>query len=213
MNKQKIKRKIKGDPSVNKISLRNSLLRSIGIGLVFIVMMFLTNRILTYLTIDDSQSYTRIMMKEMYEQQNIDILFLGSSHCYLSLDPKIADEIFGANTFNAGSSSQALDGSYAMLQEVGAHHELKEVYLEVYYDIFGKPISDRTQLTDTYILSDYMRPSFRKIRYLLQAGGPEHYMNSFVPARRYWGSLLSFDTLRWVVENKKEQKAIGNTTM
>lgn len=43
-------------------------------------------RLCNYLLMDDSQSYTRLTMHELYERadagEEIDTLFLGSSHCY-----------------------------------------------------------------------------------------------------------------------------------
>jgi hypothetical protein len=63
-----------------------------------------------FLLFDDIHSYTRMMLEEMYRYDgNIDTLFIGSSHVYRSLDPKIADRMLGKNTFNAGSSSQGIE--------------------------------------------------------------------------------------------------------
>ena len=48
-------------------------------------------RLCNYLLMDDSQSYTRLTMHELYERadagEEIDTLFLGSSHCYRAYDP------------------------------------------------------------------------------------------------------------------------------
>lgn len=57
---------------------------------------------LRYILIDDTNSYTRIMFHQLYNSpQNIDIAFVGSSHVYRSIDPKITDKKFGKVTFNA----------------------------------------------------------------------------------------------------------------
>ena len=49
---------------------------------------------------------------------------------------------------------------------------------------------DRTQMTGTYIISDYMKPSYNKARFLLQASSAKHYANSFFPARRSWENFF-----------------------
>jgi len=84
----------------------------------FFIAMFVLNEIFHYLLINDRASYTRIMLHELYQQEeNIDVLFLGSSHCFHSLNPEISDNIFQSNTFNAGTSLQPLDVSYALLRK------------------------------------------------------------------------------------------------
>lgn len=158
----------------------------------FIALFVACGSFLRYILVDDSGSYTRVMMHEMYEQEeNIDILFVGSSHCYRSLDPRITDEMFGANTFNVGTSSQQIDGSLALLREVAKTNDLDQVYLEVYYEISQMPaFEERTDMVSTYIVSDYMRPSFHKLGYLLNASSKEHYSNSFILARRNWDKMF-----------------------
>ena len=147
---------------------------------------------LRYFLIDDTASYTRLMLHELYTQnQNIDVLFLGSSHCYRSLDPAITDQIFGKNTFNGGSSSQKLDASYTLLVEAGKRNKLQEVYLELYYaNLQGDSLDERTDLTSTYLISDYMKPSPNRLSFLLKASQPEYYANSFILGRRNWKKLL-----------------------
>lgn len=170
----------------------------------FVALFLACGSFLRYILVDDSGSYTRVMMHEMYEQEeNIDILFVGSSHCYRSLDPRITDEMFGANTFNVGSSAQELDGSLALIRETAKTNDLEQIYLEVYYDIAQMPaFEDREALVSTYIISDYMRPSLNKLGYLLKASSMEHYSNSFIPARRNWDKLFMKDYVANVIKSK-----------
>lgn len=160
-----------------------------------------------YILVDDTSSYTRLMMHEFYNsEKNIDILFLGSSHTYRSLVPQIADEIFGAYTFNGGTSSQALDGSLAILEEAAANNDVSHLYLELYYGMAsGESYKERSQMTKTYIISDYMKPSFRKIQYLLNASSKEHYVNSFVSARRNWEKLFDSEYVTNLIIKKQTE--------
>ncbi len=176
-------------------------LRSLCFGMVF---MFCAE-FFRYLLIDDTTSYTRIMMHELYNQNsNIDILFVGSSHCYRSFVPDVTDEIFQKNTFNGGSSSQELDGSLMLIKEAVRDNDIQQIYLEVYYYFaFCEPYKERVQMTDTYILSDYMKPSIDKIMYLLNASSKEHYVNSFILARRNWEKIFEFDYMYELLKKKR----------
>ena len=170
----------------------------------FVALFFACGSLLNYILIDDSSSYTRVMMHEMYgQEENIDILFVGSSHCYRSLDPKITDKMFDANTFNVGSSAQEIDGSLALLKEVAKKNDLKQVYLEVYYEISQTgAFEDRTDMVSTYIISDYMHPSMNKLGYLLRASSKEHYSNSFILARRNWEKMFEQDYVKNTLQAK-----------
>ncbi|MBR6088987.1 MAG: hypothetical protein IKP86_03570 [Anaerolineaceae bacterium] len=157
----------------------------------FFILFLLCGMALRWLLIDDTASFTRLMMHEFYRQDNIDILFAGSSHCYVSLDPQITDEIFSADTFNAGSALQAQDASFALIREAVEHYHVRHVFMEMYYLMMNNDeYRDRGQMTGTYIISDYMRPSLNKLHFLLNASSPKYYVNSFIPARRNWEGLL-----------------------
>lgn len=172
--------------------------------ILFFLLMCGINEFFRYLLIDDTNSYTRIMMHELYHQEeNIDVLFLGSSHCYRSLNPQITDALFDTNTFNAGSSLQGLDGTYALLKEAGKYNDLKKVYVELYYGIPLETFSTRNDLTAVYLISDYMRPSLSRMQLLLKAGSSEHLFNSFVLGRREWEKLFDFSYIAELNEKKR----------
>lgn len=160
--------------------------------IAFLLCFFLCGSLLRFLLVDDTASYTRLMLHEMYHQEdNIDTLFLGSSHCYRTFVTDVTDRELGCNTFNGGSSSQYIDGSFAMLKEADKHYRLKRVYLELYFGVtLGPSFDERTDMTSTYILSDYMKLGYNKWQYLLNASSPQYYVNSFLPERRYWRNIF-----------------------
>ena len=182
------------------------ILKNFGLILFFCALFVLCGKGFHYLLIDDTQSYTRLMMHEFYHQKNIDHLFVGSSHCYAALDPEITDEIFRADTFNAGSSLQAQDASFALIREAVERFHVKHIYREMYYLMMSNDeYKDREQLTGTYIISDYMTPSLNKARFLLEASSPKYYVNSFLPARRNWEGLLHPSELRELLSKKQTE--------
>lgn len=172
--------------------MKKNIIRAVCIG-AFIVMFCVINQIWKFLLIDDTNSYTRVMMHELYDSENIDVIFVGSSHVYRSFVPDITDEEFGCYTFNAGSSSQQMDGSAAIIKEAIKNNDVKNVYLELYYAVAEEKYIDRSGMTATYIISDYMPISFEKISYLLKASSKEHWVNSFVIPRREWNKFFDSD--------------------
>ena len=175
----------------------------LGEFLCVIILFSTTIKVMNYLLVNDTESYTRITIHEMYTQEeNIDTLFLGSSHCYRSFDTSITDKYLG-NTFNAGSSSQALDGSYALLVEAGKENDIKRVFLEFYYDTVTEEYSDRTELTSTYIISDYLKPSMNKYSYILSASSREYWINGLFPARRNWKNIFDGEIITENIVNKR----------
>lgn len=159
---------------------------------------------LQYLLVDDTESYTRIKMHELYNSEdNIDVLFVGSSHVNCSLNPETADALLDKNTFNAGTQGQPMDGSLAMIKEAITYYDIEQIYLEMYYGIaLGEERKERTELSNIYLISDYMRPSFRKLEYLLEASSKEYYVNGFIPARREWEKIFDFDYIKNLVAKK-----------
>ena len=161
-----------------------------------------------YILIRDDTSYTRIMMHQMYTSgENIDVLFVGSSHVYRSIIPEITDQGFNAYTFNAGSSSQHMDGSLAVIKEAAKRNDIKKIYLEMYYGVTGGgTYKDRKALTSTYILSDYMPLSFNKIQYLTHASSNEYWINSFLIAKRNWKNFFDSNYVKDVIASKQTEQ-------
>lgn len=178
-------------------------LKYILTSIIFCILIVAFGKFFRYILVDDTTSYTRITFHEMYEQDNIDILFVGSSHCYRTFIPEILDDRLGGNTFNAGTSAQLMDGSYMVIKEAAKYNNIKHIYLEVYYSLAFKTNEDRNQMTQTYIISDYLKPSIDKVRYLLNASSKEHYVNSFIPARRNWYKFFDADYITNLILTKQ----------
>lgn len=154
-----------------------------------------------YMLLDDTMTISRVMLHDLYtEKENIDILFCGASHCQLGIDPKIMDEQLGMNTFNAGSSSQGLATSLALIKEADAYHDLKQVYVDLDYSIVTRTLPN---LESIYIISDYMKPSFRKAEYLLNATSKEYYVNSFMPLHKGRGYTKNPKKIMELVKKKQ----------
>ena len=153
--------------------------------------------LLQYLLFDDVQSYSRLMMHDLYEApENLDILFVGSSHVRRGFDTEVTDEVFGENTFNLSTASQRLDGSLALIKEACSLYKVKQIYLDLYYGVVDVNDYDtRRSMTETYLVSDYMRPSWNKLELLLHASSMKYYSNGFLPFRRNWEDIFDLKYL------------------
>ena len=165
-------------------------------------------RLCNYLLVDDSQSYTRLTMHELYERadagEEMDTLFLGSSHCYRAYDPELYEELTGNSAYNLGSSSQNYDTSYYLLREAAGLYDLKTVYLDMHYKFLFMDSSDR-DLVQANIITDYMRPSFHKLSFLLTTTEAKNYTNRFFPFRRNWQKLGDPAYLKENLEKKQTE--------
>ncbi|MBQ6437983.1 SGNH/GDSL hydrolase family protein [bacterium] len=117
---------------------------------------------------------------------HLDCLLIGSSHVQRSLSPTIFHEYTQQTCFNVGTGSQPYDASLLFLQEAIKHHQIKTVYLEMYHHIWTTaPYSQRTDLNKLYAALDGAPWTIDKITTLLHASHVSHYVNSFLPVRRF----------------------------
>lgn len=172
--------------------------------LIFIILNVCCAKFFRFVVNDDTIAQSRYMMHDLYsEEDNIDVLFLGTSHSFCSLDPEITDAIFKMNTFNAGSQSQDFDGSLTLLKEVCKHHDVKKVYLEMFFEhSIAEEYTNRTELERVWVLSDYMKPSINKYDFLIHGVPKEYYVCTAIVARRNWYGLLEPGKILSLVRTK-----------
>lgn len=127
----------------------------------------------------DINSYTRVMMSELYDDGYIDALFLGASHTYRSFDTALIEEKTGLNAFNAGSSAQQVQGSYYLLKEAHEQNGVGRVFLDITYTMMAY---EEPGKKETYIIADYIRSPGTKFAYLWDAFGTEGIINGILPS-------------------------------
>lgn len=178
---------------------------------VIICAVFAINGVLSYVLIDDAGDEVRYAMHELYEQENIETLFLGSSHVFCGYDPQILDEVLGENTYLASTPVQKVDGSYYLLKEVIKNNELKKVYLDMYFWQYRDTPTKRgsEQMYYIYCITDNMKNSWNRIEFLLNASGCEQYIAGFLPAARYGNYLLDLNRFERVVKSKRNSEYIN----
>ncbi len=177
------------------------ILRVMGICVVTSVMIMLFLSGLDYVFSNDTTSWSRIELHELYGQEEIDSLFLGASHVYSGINPDIADAAWGQNTFNCSTSAQRIDTSYLLLKEANRVADIDNCYLELSVNGVTRGVEDGT-LQEICRVSDYMRPSWNKFVYLWTTIQPQDYINVFCRARRNWKSVYSLQTMKETVSAK-----------
>ena len=133
----------------------------------FCVVLSLLLQLCNYLIASDN-TYTRVMMHEMYEtQEEIDMVFLGGSTTYRDFVPEIWDDALDIYSFNLGSSNQTPDSSYYLLKELFAEQKTKYCIYGLTYTLF-MDLEAWDNPTGYYILSDYFKPSYNKLLYMFR---------------------------------------------
>lgn len=147
--------------------------------LIKCVIVLIIAEMLNWMSFDDVHSYTRIMLHEMREQGgNIDELAVGGSEVFKAYDSKRISKDCNIIFFNAGSASQQLGGSMAMIRECEAQGGLKTVYLDMG---FQRNQGDEEGDLQTYILTDFMRRGRNRYKYLWESQGIRGIENDILP--------------------------------
>ncbi len=93
----------------------------------------------------------------------IDTIYCGTSVTYYAMNPRYLDKQFGTSSFNLGTGSQPLIGSYFLVRDAVAENPVKNVYLVL---TLASLKSERNGLQHTSAYSN-MRTWRWKLRYLL----------------------------------------------
>ncbi len=177
-----------------------TILRYVLKAVLFVAGFYLACHLAAFFVRKDAQSYARVMMHELHDtSENIDILFLGASHTEHAANPFVASEIFGKNAFNAGTGSQRLPASFALLKEAASLHHLERVFLDL--DIatcdVGRYNSGRVTEAE-FLITNYMKNKRAKVECLMSFSAPKYYPELLLPIAR--GNLICTDP-REIVKN------------
>ncbi|MDD6812010.1 MAG: hypothetical protein PUD93_09120 [Lachnospiraceae bacterium] len=175
--------------------------------LVFIVTVCGITGGLNYLYVDDTDEFSRYMLHDFYKQEeNIDRLYIGSSHVFCGINPVILDDINGENNYNLATGTQQLITSYYLLREADRKHDIEKVYLDLYYDCTTEGLGNFHEyetIPYSWIVLNQMKPSVNKLSYILHLSEPRYYYMSFLAFTRYKEQLFQPDYIANIVERKQ----------
>lgn len=149
---------------------------------LFILIFFLLTIPVAFLLKDDANSYARVLFHEFYAQDRIDYLICGASHVSHGVEANIASQKLGKKVFNAGTPSQKIDGTYAILRQAVKLYKIEKVFLELDFAVAtDSPVSERNGFKAEYIVAGGIKDFAIKSDYLLHCSNPSYYLNSFLP--------------------------------
>lgn len=169
----------------------------------------LTEKLLDYMLVAED-GFTKQLMADFYHMEdNVDNIYLGSSHVHYNIKPEILDAISGENNYNLATGLQPMNTSYYLLKEANKENQISHVYLELSCGLttgeFGK-IKTYEQLPNSWRVLDYVKPSFNKLQWMLDISEPEYYYLSFLPSRRYYKEFLDGAYIAGQLQNKAENE-------
>lgn len=149
---------------------------------LFLLGFFIFSYLLAFVFKDDTNSYSRVLKHEFYNQEKIDYLICGASHVSHGIDCRIADKEFGKIFFNSGTPAQQIDGTYALLKEALSRYKIQKVFLEMDMGIITSPPAFlRSDSTADYIVLDFLRNPKIKFEFLAKITTPSNWLNSLLP--------------------------------
>lgn len=179
------------------------IIKQVGPILIILCVFGMSWALLRYLLVDDTTAYTRLTMHEYYEQDQVDVLFMGASHCYRGFNPEVADDLTGLNTFNLGSASQPIEVTYLLMQDAVKRYDVKHIYVDLSYNIAKKK---GLNMNSVYLITDYMKPSFAKTAFLMKYSDDDTYVNSFLLARRNSQEFFDIGHISDVFSKKRSRE-------
>lgn len=150
--------------------------------LVFFVVFMLLSFVIAFLMKDDANSYSRVLTHEFYQQQNIDIMFCGASHVSHGMDCRISDKEFGVNTFNAGTPSQGINGTYAIIRQAIKNYRVSKIFLETDFAITCREGSDHPVMGKSdFIVEGFIRDPLIKMQFVIENSSADNILNAVLP--------------------------------
>lgn len=178
--------------------MKKNILRFIISSIAVLLVFILVEQLYAFAVVPGC-SYVRTQMNDFYNEEKIDLAFVGPSYVYRGVNPSISDEKTSLNTFNLGTSSQKPVDSYFMIKEAYRVHKIKYVVLDVSLDFYIDS-SYSSQNTSTYLIYDRMESSDVKTEYFMNAFDFDEYPKAFCKSSHY--SVYSFSQLTSNVKYK-----------
>ena len=147
-----------------------------------------------YLGTNDSTSIRRYTFHDYYEQDDIDVLFLGSSQVFFSIDCGIMDEKLGKSTFDLGTASQRLNMSSVLLKDAVRRYHPEQVYVYLGYRQ-STGTKEKNDINNLVYVTDNLRSLPEKYMMIIKQLNPDEYMNAILPVRRDLEALFDPETL------------------
>lgn len=156
---------------------------------------------------DDYLNHARLTMKDFYQQDKVDYVFVGASHVAHSIHCDTLDALVGGGTksFCLGTHAQTNEGTLAVTREALDNYKIKCVFVDC--DIGGlynggeeTPLSEWKPSIEQYLVYHYIRGIKNKLIYMTESLPPAYYLNELLPIGKM--HILDVDP-RYIIKNTK----------
>lgn len=115
--------------------------------LCFLLVVCLCNMGMSFLFLPAMGS-SKTMWEEYYREEEIDMVFIGSSLCSASFNPQIIDELLGVKSFNTGTPMQGIKQHITAIETVLEDHEIDTIVIALGF--FALQIEDEEAVELTF---------------------------------------------------------------
>ena len=140
----------------------------------FLLMVIGIYNIIAFFVVDTG-SLNRLKYNEFYNTKDLDIIAVGPSSTLNGFFPMVADKILGQSTFNMGTASQEMAGTYYQVKEILRCQDVDTIILDVCFPILLREVGGETA---TQIMTDYMR-GINKITYIVDTMPKSKWLTMF----------------------------------
>ena len=97
---------------------------------VFFALLVLINEVCNF-ALEPVESASDTMWSDYMKEDDLDIIYTGSSFSLRAFNPYVIDEILGSNSYNMGTPSQAINQTYIAIKTALERHDLDTVVLAI----------------------------------------------------------------------------------
>lgn len=115
-------------------------------SLRFLIVLCVVNMLLSFL-LEPVRGSSDTMWAEYYQEDEIDVAFVGSSFCSTAFVPYVVDEIMEVNSFNMGTPLQAIGQTVSAVETLLKEHDVETVVLGTGFFVLQYETLDEAELT------------------------------------------------------------------
>lgn len=156
---------------------------------------------LDYIVSDDTSSLSRVTIHDFYEEEPVDILFIGTSHTLFSLDAQMLTEELDQSVFDLSVVGPDFVKMYYLLNEALRTKEIKRVFVEMSISRLG--IEGKNE-TGTYLITDYIKGLRNRAELIFSKLDENNYVNGVFRLRRNLVTIPTLTTIRETLSRKSQ---------
>ncbi len=156
---------------------------------------------LDYIVSDDTSSLSRVTIHDFYQEEPIDILFIGTSHTLFALDSQMLTEELDQSVFDLSVVGPDFVKMYYLLNEALRTKEIGHVFVEMSVSRLG--IEGKNE-TGTYLITDYIKGLRNRAELIFNKLDENNYVNAVFPLRRNLTTIPTMATIRETVSRKRQ---------